>query len=119
MSTFTLRKFSESVDGEPILVVATASPGTLIHTATAGTAAADDFDKIWMWLQNNHTGVVDVTIQFGGTAAKNDIKKQLQPKTGVEAMIPANILQNSKEVRVYASVASVVTALGEVHRATP
>ena len=37
MATFTKKKLSGSTDGKPIAVAATATPGTLIHTAVTGT----------------------------------------------------------------------------------
>ncbi len=120
MSTLTLRKLSQSTDGAAIKVAAIASSGTLIHTATAGTAAADDYDKIWLWAYNSHSVAVVLTLQFGGTTSPdNDIKKTLQPQTGLVAVLVGNILQNAKELRAYASVANVITLTGEVHRAAP
>jgi len=48
------RKLSGSTDGKPIKVVATATAGTTIHTAVAGTTAGT-FDEIWLYAYNGHS----------------------------------------------------------------
>jgi hypothetical protein len=58
------RLLSGSTDGKWIKVVATATAGTAIHTAVAGTTAGT-YDEIWLRAQNNHTAAVNLTIEFG------------------------------------------------------
>jgi hypothetical protein len=116
MSTYTKFKLSGSTDGKPIKVVATATPGTLIHTAHA-----TDLDEIWLWVANHGTSDVAITIQWGGTTSPDDYI--------VSAFnIPANsqpipialglLLTNSLVVRAFATSANLLTVYGFVNRIT-
>ena len=102
------RKLSGSVDGKAILVVATATPGTTIHTAVAGTTAGT-FDEIWLWAYNGHTADVVLTIEFGGAIVPDqNIIVTIPTKQGLYAVVPGFILQNAMVVMAYAAVANVV-----------
>lgn len=112
------RKLSGSTDGAPIKVVATATAGTLIHTAVAGTEAGT-FDEIWLYAYNGHTDVVTLTIEFGGaTVPDQNIIITLASKSGLTLITPGLILQNSKVVKAFASVANVITISGFVNSIT-
>jgi len=93
------RKLSGSTDGMGILVAATATAGTTIHTAVAGTTAGT-YDEIWLWAQNNHTADVDITIEYGDSDASHNIKMSIPCTNGEYSIIPGFVLQNSKTVRV-------------------
>src|SRR5512139_1683053 len=71
MATAVKRKLSGSTDGRGIKVVATASAGTTIHTAVAGTTAGT-FDEIWLYAYNSDSVARLLTIEFGGTTAPDD-----------------------------------------------
>jgi hypothetical protein len=60
------RKLSASTDGRGIKVAATASPGTLIHTALDSIGAIE-WDEIWLRATNTSGSPVQLTVQFGGT----------------------------------------------------
>jgi len=112
------RKLSGSTDGRNVLVVATASAGTLIHTAVTGTTAGT-FDEIWLYAYNSSAAGVVLTIQFGGTTAINDdIKVTVPSLSGLTAIVPGFILQNGSVVRAYAGSANVVTVSGFVNAIT-
>ncbi|NTU73633.1 hypothetical protein HGB07_05725 [Candidatus Roizmanbacteria bacterium] len=112
------RKLSGSTDGSPIKVVATATAGTTIHTAVAGTTAGT-FDEIYLYAQNNHTTTVTLTIEFGGaTAPDQNIIMTLASKSGLQLIIPGLILQNGLTVKAFASVANVVCLSGFVNSIT-
>lgn len=118
MATFLKRKLSGSTDGLPIKVVASATPGTTIHTAPAVTADGA-WDEVWLYAYNGHTGIVDLTIEYGGaTVPDQTIRVSLASKSGLSLVIPGLILQNSKVVKAFASVANVVTLSGWVNRMT-
>jgi len=115
MATYTKRVLSGSTNGKGILITAIASAGTLIHTAVAGTA---DFDEIWLYA-TCHTGTAkQLTIQWGGTAAADNIKQDIIGEGGVVFLIPGQLLQNGLEVRAYAEVANTITVHGWVNRIT-
>ncbi len=118
MATAVKRKLSGSTDGKPIKVVATATPGTTIHTAVAGTTAGT-FDEIWLWAYNGHTAVVILTLEFGGPDVPDqNIVVVLPSKSGLIPIVPGLILQNAMVVRAFASVADVVTLMGFVNAIT-
>src|ERR1035437_7381534 len=102
------RKLSGSTDGMGIKVVATATLGTTIHTAVAGTTAGT-FDEIWLYAYNGHTEAVTLTIEFGGaTVPDQNITVTIPFKAGLVLVVPGFILQNTLVVTAFASVANVV-----------
>lgn len=118
MATFRKRKLSGSTDGKPIKVVATATLGTTIHTAVAGTTAGT-FDEVWIYAYNGHTTTVTLTIEFGGaTVPDQNIILTLASKSGLVLVVPGLILQNGLAVTAFASVANVVTLSGWVNTMT-
>lgn len=118
MATVVKRKLSGSTDGKPIKVVETATAGTTIHTAVAGTTAGT-FDEIWLFAYNGHTGDVVLTIEFGGASVPDqNIIVTLAFKSGLQLVVPGLILQNEMVVKAFASVANVITLSGFVNRIT-
>ena len=118
MSTFKKRILSGSTNGKPIKVVAIATLGTTIHTAVAGTTAGT-FDEVWLFAYNGHTAAVTLTIEYGGvTVPDNTIVCTLDTKKGLQLIIPGLILQDTKVVTAFASVANVITISGYVNTIT-
>lgn len=108
------QKLSGSTDGRPILIVATATPGTLVHTAQTGTTVGK-FDEIWIYVQNNDTVDRLVTVEFGGVTATDDIIATIPSRAGRYLMIDGGILQNGVVVRCFCAAASVVAVSGFVN----
>lgn len=118
MATALKRKLSGSTDGMPVKVVATATAGTTIHTAVAGTTAGT-FDEIWLFAYNGHTSGVTLTIEYGGASVPDqNIIVSLASKSGLQLVVPGLILQNGLVVKAFASVANVVTLSGFVNTIT-
>ena len=118
MVTAEKRKLSGSTDGKPILIAATATPGTAIHTAVSGTTAGT-YDEIWLWVHNTSAATVQVTIEFGGATAPDDnIILSVNSKSGLYLAVPGLILQNAATVKAFASTASVITVSGFVNTMT-
>lgn len=112
---FTIGLASGSTQGKGVLVAATASPGTTIHTAVAGTTS---LDLITILATNNHTAAVEVTIQWGGTTSPdNDIKQTIQPKSGLVPIVVNMPLQNSLVVKAWAGTTNVVVLYADVKQA--
>lgn len=65
MPVYSRTLLSGSTSGAPIAVTATASPGTLIHTAVAGSSA---FDEVYLWASNVTGVAAQLTIEWGGIA---------------------------------------------------
>ncbi len=109
---------SGSSNGLQVKVVATATAGTLIHTAHA-TAK----DEIWIYADNSDVTRL-LTIEFGGVADPDNIIEVNLPALGTAStdglilIIPGLILSNSLVVRAFASNASVIKLSGYVNRIT-
>ena len=115
MATFSKQKFSESTNGRQIKVAATASSGTLIHTAHA-TA----WDEVWLYAVNDTATDRLLTIQWGGTTATDDdIEYTVKAQNGLYLIIPGLILTGSTTIRAYcAAAANAIQISGYVNRIT-
>jgi hypothetical protein len=115
MATFTKIPLSASTDGRGVLVVATATAGTLLHTGHAS-----DEDECWLYGYNSHTAPIILTIEWGGVSDPADhITSTLAFDVGVVEIIPGLVITNSLAIRGYASVASKVSIFGFCNRITP
>jgi len=105
---------SGSTNGRPVLVVATATLGTTLHTAVTGTL---DMDEIYVWAYNDHTADVLLTIEFGGAVSPGDTIRYTVPfDDGLHLIIPGIRLQNGLVVTAFAGTASVITCAVNVNR---
>lgn len=116
MTTFTKHLLSGSTNGLAILVTGTATPGTLIHTAIAGTA---DYDEVWLQAVNSSAATVKLTIEWGeATAPNGNIEGSIPFESGLYVVVAGNLLQNGKEIRAFAGTANVLCIHGFVNRIT-
>lgn len=122
MATFTklsLQPSGTTGDGLGILVAATATPGTSIHT---GSTTATTIDEVWLYAYNNHSSNVILTVEYGGvTTPKDIIKLTLTPQAGLVLVVSGLVLQgnaSAKVIRAYAGTASQVSIFGFVNRIT-
>jgi len=115
--TIAKAKLSGSTDGMGIKVVATATAGTLIHTAVVGTT---NFDEVWLWVVNTHTAAVDLTIEWGGVTDPDHLINidSIPVEGGLFLVVPGLILQNGLVIRAFGSVANVLIIYGYVHNLT-
>lgn len=95
MATYTKLKLSGSTDGKQIAVGATS---TTVHTAHA-TA----LDEIWMWGTNPTAAAIEITIEWGGTTAADNLLVTVPLKSGDLLIIAGKILTNSLVFGVKAS----------------
>ena len=118
MATAVKRKLSDSTNGRGIKVVQTATAGTAIHTAVAGTTAGT-YDEIWLYAYNSHTADLLLTIEFGGVTAPDDnIVVTIPFKSGLVLVVPGLILQNGTAVKAFAASANLITIYGYVNAIT-
>ena len=114
MATISRIPLSGSTDGRGIKVVATASSGTTIHTATTSTT---DCDVVTIYAYNSSASAVNLTLQWGGTTSvDDDIKLSIPATSGLTLVVPDMVLRNSLVVRAYAGTANVVTIHGFANR---
>ena len=115
MATFTKALLSGSTNGKGIKVAATATAGTLIHTAVTGTSS---LDEIWLYAHNTSASTVKLTLEWGGVASPDDhIEVNVGAEgTGLILVAPGVLLQNSLVVRAFAGTANVLNIFGYVNR---
>jgi hypothetical protein len=109
------RSLSGSSSGRGIPVVATASPGTLIHTATA-SRAANEWDEVFIRAVNTSASAVKLTVEWGGTAAGDQVEITIPPESGFVEVIPGHVLQNGVSVTAFAAVANAIVLHGFANR---
>ena len=105
---------SGSTNGRPIPVAATATPGTLIHTAVNITGAVD---QLFLYATNTDTTDRKLTLEWGGVTAPNDLSESTIPPEGGLRLIAAGVpLSGGLVVRAFAASASVINIVGYVKR---
>lgn len=111
---YTKVALSLSTNGRQTKIAATATPGTLIHTAHA-TA----LDEIWLWAANSDTVDRKVTVEWGGVTVPDDIMElTILAEDGWQLIVPGLILTGSVLLGVFAATTNVVTVGGYVNRIT-
>jgi len=118
MATFTKTLLSNSTQGKPIKVVATATTGTTIHAT--GTSSSI-IDEVWLYAFNSSTAYVSLTVEYGGTTAPDqNIVISIPPTSGLTLVVPGLILTGTggaaNTITAFASSANVVTISGYVNR---
>ena len=113
MATFSKLPLSGSTNGKAVLVAATATAGTVIHTAVTGTSS---FDEVWMYAVNTSTSSVKLTVEYGGTIAADNIEITIPGESGLVLVIPGLFLNNAQVVRAFAGTANVLSIHGYVNR---
>ena len=116
MATFSKTILSGSTDGRAIKVVATATPGTTIHT---GSATASTLHEIWLYGMNTTTSSVKLTIEWGSTSSPDDlIEVTLPPESGLTVLTPGLLIKGNATplvVRAFAATTNVITIHGYVN----
>ena len=104
-------------DGLGILVAATATAGTAIHTADTTPST---IDEVWLYAYNNHSSSILLTIEYGGvTAPKDVIKQTLTAQNGLVLVVAGLVVQGNataKVIRAFAATASQISIFGYVNR---
>ncbi|MCX7124120.1 MAG: hypothetical protein NTV32_10765 [Gammaproteobacteria bacterium] len=115
MATFSKVLLSGSTNGKAVLVAATATAGTTIHTAVSGSSS---LDEIWLYAHNSSSLTVKLTLEWGeATAPNGNIEINIGAEgTGLVLVAPGILLQNSLVVKAFAATANVVTLTGYVNR---
>jgi len=113
----TIGHLSASTDGAPVLIAATSTAGTTVHT---GVAATDQIDIVHLYATNNHTSSVAITIEWGTATASSNIVVSVPADEGLLRLTPSEGLpiQNSKTVAIFAGTTNVVAITGKVITST-
>ena len=105
---------SGSTNGRGIKIAATATAGTLVHTATS---SATDCDVVTLYAHNSSASAVNLTIEYGGVSSPDDLLLLSIPaQTGLTLVVPDLVIRNSLVVRAFAGTTNVVMIHGFVNR---
>ena len=96
---------SVSTSGRMIAVAATATPGTLLHTAVAGT---DEIDSVSLYAVNIDSIARSVTLEIGGTSTSDTCPVTIQPTEGLSLIARGIRLNGGVALRAFASVANKI-----------
>jgi len=117
MATFSKQVLSGSTDGKGILVAATATAGTLIHT---GSSTASVLDEVWLYAVNTSASAVKLTIEYGGVASPADhIEFSVPAEAGLYLIVSGLLIKGNATplvVRAFAATTNVVVVHGYVNR---
>lgn len=116
MAVFSGNVLSGSTNGRPIPVAATATPGTLIHTAIAGTAG---FDEVYLWASNVTAANATLTVELGGVSDPGDhlVKGYILPaNSGPIPIAVGQRVQGGVAVRAFSATASAINITGFYNR---
>ena len=116
MPAYSKNILSASTNGRAILVAATSSPGTIIHT---GPSSSSVFHEIWLYASNPDTTQRTLTIEWGGTTNPDDRTILYVPsQSGLTLVSPGLLLKGNASpliIRAYADTASKITISGYVN----
>ena len=110
MAVPTLTVLSSSTNGKPIPVVATATPGTNIHTA-----GATGYEKLWLWVSNVTAAVATLTLEWGGVTDPGDhlVKGYSIPaNSGPIPIAVGQPVQGSVSIKAFSGTASAINITG-------
>ena len=114
MATLTKQKLSGSgTRSRPISLTTTStSSAVLIHTSVSGTT---DFDEIWVWASNIHTGAITLTLEVGTTDEDQHVKAVINPNETV-LVCPGLLMHDGDVLNGFATVANKINVFGYVNR---
>lgn len=108
---------SGSTNGKRILVAQTATPGTLIHTATP-LSEEYNYDLIYLWAENLEESTTrTLVLEWGESADPGLIYVPILAKAGLFPIVPGFPLQNGLSVRAFCTTANKIAIAGYIHKA--
>lgn len=117
MATYTKQILSGSTDGKAILIAATATAGTLLHT---GSTTVTTLDEIWLYANNTSASNVKLTVEWGdATTPTGLIEVTVLAEAGLVNITPGLLIKGNASaltVRAFAATTNVITVHGFVNR---
>lgn len=118
MTIYSKALLSGSTNGRPIKVVATSSPGTVVHATGISSSI---IDEVWLYAVNTSTSDVVLTVEYGGTTNPDDrIQISVPGQSGLFMITPGIILTGTgsaaSTIRAFAGTTNVINIVGYVNR---
>lgn len=122
MATLSKHLLSGSTNGKGIKITATATAGTNIHTAPAGTTSID-FVTLYADTDDATTDRT-LTLEVGGVTDPDNLLKKFIPKRGVDGdgricIMDNQPIQNGLSIAAFCDSANKIKITGHVTRYTP
>lgn len=115
--TITKTFFSTVTSGQSILVAATSSPGTIIHS---GVNSSTQMEEIWLYAYNGDTASRILTVQTAGvTSVTNDTKITIPSAQGRFLILDGRLINQNALIRAYGDVTNKITIDGYVNLYNP
>lgn len=118
MATYSRVALTGISNGLPIPVAATATPGTLVHTAIGGTTS---FDEVYIWASNVTAVAATLTVEWGGVSdpASHMVKGYVLAANSLPTAIAVGqVLNGGLVVRAFSATANAINITGYVNRIT-
>ena len=115
MATYSRQLLSGSTNGRAIPVAATATAGTLIHTATA---LDNGYDEIYLWVSNVTGSAATLTVEWGGVTDPGDhiVKAYSIPANSPPIpVVTGQVLKGGLVCRAFSGTASALNLSGFVN----
>ncbi len=90
-----------------------ANTSTKLHDSTTATT---HMDEVFIYVCNNHTSDVEVTIEVEGTGIESQIIDTIPSKSGFVLMVPGMRVQNTTDIDAKAGTTNVCNAMVIVNR---
>lgn len=117
-TTFTRISLSGSTTDLPLPIAATATPGTLVHTATSG---GTNFDELYVWVSNVTASAATLTLEWGGVTDPGNLLTKAVSIPANSPPIPiatGQVMRNGLVIRAFSGTASALNVTGYINRLT-
>lgn len=112
---FSKQTLSGSTSGRPIEVVATASPGTTIHTI--GATATSGHDMVYLYAANSAATDALLNLELGATATTDLFEITITARDGPILVCPGIAFTATDTIiRAYATATGGIGIVGYVNR---
>lgn len=114
MATYSRAHLSGSTNGLPIPVAATATPGTLLHTAVAS-----GFDEVYLWVSNVTGSAATLTLEWGGVTDPGSLLTKalsIAANSGPVPVAVGQVLSGGLVVRAFSATGAALNITGFVNR---
>lgn len=104
---------SGSTNGDPVAIVATATPGTVLHTATS---AAGELDDVTMYAANTTAADIALTVEVG---AGNLVQGLVVPANSALVPICSGLRVKGGLILAAFAASAGIVVVGKVNRISP
>lgn len=114
MPSFSKQHLSASVNGRPVGISTTSSPGTAIHTAVTGSNA---IDEVWLYARSNLASPTQLTIEWGNTTPDDRITVDVPfSGSGLQLVVPGLTISSGSIIRAFGLSSGSIFISGYVNR---